>query len=888
MSSHPVPARRGLAACEPLESRRLLAAEVISLAAGGGATADRGGFIQTTSFSSNSTQASDDGRYVAFVSNSTDLVPGLTPSGSSDVYLRDRATGTTRLVSARPDGQPAGESQWPSVSGDGRYVAFECDSATILPGLTPGSQNVFLRDMVNNTTVLVSHGSTEGAPDKSVGAPAVSRNGRYVLFMSAPVSVPEGQPQPADGGLFRYDVQTGAIDAVAADFMAGHPDALLIIGQASDDGNVVAFESFEVIGSDPESFVFNCYVKDMTTGVTTLATVTADGRPLDDDGDLATELSGDGRHLLFQTSRPATPNDTNFIDDVFLRDLSAGTTTLVSVGPGGTSLPAGALTLGSRFAGTAGTRAMSADGRFVVFGSDSPVAGETDPPEDGGPMDIFLRDTVAGTTRLLSASPGDGDASTISADGRFAAFLSNRGAPTFADALALVVTDLATGQETIANRGPAGGTFAVAEGEFGGWEFNRGGNLLLFGLEFDPASELVPGVADANNGPDVIAYSLGAASIDLSAPTAAVAAIAPVTTPGVTTLDIDVTYADNTAVDATTLGTGDVVVTGPGGFRGVPAFTGATPAGSAPQVVAHYRLSLPRAFDAGDNGTWTIETAAGEVKDTAGNAAAAAAIGTFAVNVPLGDGPDLAAGALQGAVPASLVGGARQKLKPLLFTLTNTGNAPAAGTVTVRLLASADAVPDAADAVVLQLPNKKLKLAPGKSKVFKLKPPAIPPVADGDYRLIAVADDGGTLPERMESNNAALLAMPVRIAAPFVDLAVASPSLSGRLAPGKKATLLLTARNEGNQAARGVQRVTVRLTADPNNSAAASRTLETSLKLNLKPGASKLLRAKLTLPADLPPGGYFVVVELAAGAPRGADPDPSDNVATSAAAAAVQ
>jgi hypothetical protein len=71
----------------------------------------------------------------------------------------------------------------------------------------------------------------------------------------------------------------------------------------------------------------------------------------------------------------------------------------------------------------------------------------------------------------------------------------------------------------------------------------------------------------------------------------------------------------------------------------------------------------------------------------------------------------------------------------------------------------------------------------------------------------------------------------------------------------------------------------VTLTTDPANPAAAARTFETTLTLNLKPGASKLLRAKLALPADLPAGSYFVVVRLA-----GDDPDATDDVATSAAA----
>jgi hypothetical protein len=182
--------------------------------------------------------------------------------------------------------------------------------------------------------------------------------------------------------------------------------------------------------------------------------------------------------------------------------------------------------------------------------------------------------------------------------------------------------------------------------------------------------------------------------------------------------------------------------------------------------------------------------------------------------------------------------------------------------------------------VLVELPNQKLKLAPGKSKVFRLKAAAFPAVPDGDYHLLAIVDAGGAMPERLESNNAALLATPVRIAAPFAAIGLASPALSGRPAPGKKAGLLLGVRNEGNQLANGLQSARVRLTTDPANPAAPSRTLDVPLKL--KPGATKVLRARITLPADLPAGTYYLVVELLPGAPW-SDSDATDNAATGAA-----
>jgi hypothetical protein len=326
-----------------------------------------------------------------------------------------------------------------------------------------------------------------------------------------------------------------------------------------------------------------------------------------------------------------------------------------------------------------------------------------------------------------------------------------------------------------------------------------------------------------------------------------------------------------------------VVVTGPNGYRQPAALLSATP--SAAQVSARYRVIAPNGvFDAAANGAYAVEVAPGEVADFSGNTVAAGFIagGTFAVNIPMPDGPDLQATTLTGAVPPSLIAGAKEKLKPLLLTVTNGGTAPAAGTVSVRVVASVDAVADANDAVVAEEPRVKLKLQPGQTKVLKVKVGSMPAVADGDYRLLAMVDAAGVLPERLESNNAAALAAPVHIAAPFVDVGVAGPTLTGKLAAGKKATLLLTTRNDGNQAVKGAQPVRVRLTTDPANPAAVSREFNTTLKLGLKPGATRTLRAKVALPADLPGGSYFVVVELLP-AQAWSDTDATDNAATSAA-----
>jgi len=335
-------------------------------------------------------------------------------------------------------------------------------------------------------------------------------------------------------------------------------------------------------------------------------------------------------------------------------------------------------------------------------------------------------------------------------------------------------------------------------------------------------------------------------------------------------------------IDAASVTSGDVVVRVPGGRVYPATLLSASPIPNGTQVAARYRFAAPAGvFDAAANGTYTIEIAPQEIKDAAGNVTDSGPIpgGTFTVNIAQPDGPDLYAASLQGAVPPSVVGGAsKPKTRPLLLTVTNVGNAPAAGTVTLKLLASADLVADADDAVVAELPNQKVSLAPGKSKVFRLKPSAFPAVADGDYRLLGVVDAGGAMAERLESNNSASYRAPVRIAAAYVDLGITSPKIVGRPRPGRGVTLSLTTTNGGNSQAKGTTPVRVRF-VNPSDPSTVIRTAEVPMKLNLKALSARPARLRLTVPADLPPGTYMLLVDLLPGGPW-ADPDLSDNAVT--------
>jgi hypothetical protein len=671
----------------------------------------------------------------------------------------------------------------------------------------------------------------------------------------------------------------------------------------SDDGERVAYVAPNRLADNFSSLQwadYNVFVKDFAAGQTIVASLGADGEMLTAEGgfpgQLDYRLSGDGRKVAFITNLPGVTPDTPDlgIDQAYVRDLDGGTTTLVTAG--GTIPEAGGEFVYSL--------EISRDGRYVLFATDRNFSGLPDlngsveEPES----DVYVRDLQTGAVRLVSgnaAGTGEvgGYAPDMSADGRYVVYETANPYSTPDDVdfgTSVVLRDLVAGGTLLLNRRPDGTIFDWTDDANFDRVVSASGNLLVFtSFTHDVGVNFAPGIIDANGtAEDVLAMPLAGISQPALTPPAASTGLLPtVVDTGAATYEFDVTFSDAQFIDSFAVEGDEIVVTGPGGFRQAATIVTYPPDDVAKAITFRYSVAAPGGtFGPEDDGLYTIEVLPDQVRATSGLAVPGGPVvnGVFGVDIPLPNGPDLEATALTGAVPTSVMSGpgARQKLKPLTFRVTNSGNQPADGVVTVRLVASSDAVASPNDPVVAELPNQKLKLAPGKSKTFKLKPAAFPAVADGDYHLFAIVDAGGAMTERRELNNSAGLGTPVRIAAANSDIGIASPTLSGRLAPGKKATVLVSTTNGGNVIAKGVQPVRVRFTTNPSDANAVSRTIDTSLKLSLKPGATRALRAKLTLPADLPAGSYFVLVELLSGAPW-SDPNAANNVASSAGAYAV-
>ena len=310
---------------------------------------------------------SADGRFVAFNSNATNLVPGDT-NNRSDIFLRDLLTNTTTRVSVDSAGNQGNGGFLlavfiPSISADGRFVAFASFVPNLVPGDTNDSADIFVRDTLTNTTTRVSLDSAgnqgNGGSFGGSSDPSISANGRFVAFASE-----------------------------ASNLVPGDTNA-------SDD----------------------IFLRDLSTNTTTRVSVSGASNPGNGDSSNPS-ISADGRFVTFSSKASnLVPGDTNNKEDIFVRDLSTNTTTNISV--------SGA---GNQGNGDSGFSSISADGRFVAFSSEASnlVPGDTNNKED-----IIVRDLSTNTTIRVSISDAGNEGNglsyipSISADGRFVAFSSD-------------------------------------------------------------------------------------------------------------------------------------------------------------------------------------------------------------------------------------------------------------------------------------------------------------------------------------------------------------------------------------------------------------------------------------------------------------------------------
>jgi Tol biopolymer transport system component len=366
---------------------------------------------------STSSAISEDGRFVAFVSGASNLVPGDT-NGQSDVFVHDRQTGATQRVSVNGAGSQAnGGSEAPAISADGRFVAFVSGASNLVPSDTNGQGDVFVHDRQTGATERVSVNGAGSQANGGSEAPVISADGRFVAF----VSVASNLVSRDTNGLtdvFVRDRQTGATERVSVDGAGNQADGPSDSPVISGDGRCVAFVSAAsaLVPGDTNG-QRDIFVHDRQTGASERVSVDGTGSQADSSND-APAISADGRFVAFESdARNLVPGDTNRRADVFVRDRHTGATERVSVDSAGSQANSGGL-----------GPAMSSDGRFVAF-----YAGHTDlvPGDTNRRQDVFIHDRRTGATEQVSinsaGSQGNdhsGGLSSVSGDGRFVAFPS--------------------------------------------------------------------------------------------------------------------------------------------------------------------------------------------------------------------------------------------------------------------------------------------------------------------------------------------------------------------------------------------------------------------------------------------------------------------------------
>jgi Tol biopolymer transport system component len=322
---------------------------------------------------------SADGRFVAFRSEASNLVTGDTNNGA-DVFVHDRQTWVTTRVSVGAGGAQAnGPSQWLSISGDGRYVAFVSEASNLVAGDTNSRSDVFVHDRQAGVTtrVSVAAGGAQGNNGSGI-FPCISADGRYVAFTSFDSNLVAGDTNNR-GDVFVHDRQTGVTTRVSVGAGGTQGNDSSGWPSISADGRYVAFDSLatNLVTGDTNDWQ-DAFVHDRQTGVTTRVSVGAGGTQGDDYSNTPT-ISADGRYVAFQSrASNLVTGDTNYLADIFVHDRQLGVTTRVSVGAGGTE--------GDHYSTFA---SISADGRHVAFSSyaSNLVAGDTN-----GGEDVFVHD----------------------------------------------------------------------------------------------------------------------------------------------------------------------------------------------------------------------------------------------------------------------------------------------------------------------------------------------------------------------------------------------------------------------------------------------------------------------------------------------------------------
>lgn len=370
---------------------------------------------------------SQNGLLVAFESAASNLVVNDT-NGRKDIFVRNRSASWTTRVSVNNSGfQANGDSYNARINAkDGRYVVFVSAASNLVPNDTNGKPDIFRRDRVNLTTTLVSIDLNGGPANGASDAPQISGDGRFIAFASTASDLAGNGNSPFSfNHIFIRDMQTGTTEEVSISTNGSPANNACGSPTLSNDGRYIAFTSdannlsLPPDGTFDTNLVRDVFVRDRTLHKTTRASIASDGTQ-SNGASVLPRMSGTGRYIAFTSSATnLVAGDTNAVDDVFVRDITNGSTVRISMGPGQIQPNA-----------SCQAAAISSTGRFILYNSG---ANNLVPHDTNNALDAFVYDTW--TMQTVRASIGNADqqagvgstGTALSGDGRAAVFHTTAG-----------------------------------------------------------------------------------------------------------------------------------------------------------------------------------------------------------------------------------------------------------------------------------------------------------------------------------------------------------------------------------------------------------------------------------------------------------------------------
>jgi hypothetical protein len=360
---------------------------------------------------------SRDSRYIVYHSFAANLVPNDT-NNTQDVFLYDRQTRTTKRVSLGPGGvQGNNRSSFADLSSNGRYIVYHSEATNLVPNDANNAWDVFFYDHIAGAIEHISVSSAGAQANATSIFPDISGGGRFVVFYSQATNLVPNDTNGVDD-IFLHDRLTDTTERISVSSSGLQSNGPSIFPDISADGRFIVYESDadNLVPNDTNNAT-DIFLNDRINQTTERISLNSNEQQINGNSSYAI-IAADNRHVTYVSyASDADPDDPNTIGDIYVRDLTAGTTELITYGYN--NQPAN---------GESHYPVLSSDGRYIAYHSEATnlVTGDTN-----NAADVFIYDRQIGTTRRLSisstGSQGNGNSVdiSISGDGRFLAFQSH-------------------------------------------------------------------------------------------------------------------------------------------------------------------------------------------------------------------------------------------------------------------------------------------------------------------------------------------------------------------------------------------------------------------------------------------------------------------------------